>query len=224
MELKKRHGATVLGPAADRDRIPGIDVALGQGDRYKLGAAEFETLDTPGHTRGHVTYYFPDAKTAFTGAKNGGGVGAGPSQSRDFHPASHQRFTLPLPPTGDTLFSLGCGRFFEGTPAQMQVSLSKIARLPADTRIFCGHEYTASNAKFAASVDPDNEFLREWERKIEQARAAGRATVPSLLGDELQANPFLRPDSPAIRQALGVPPSASNEEALGAIRKAKDSF
>ena len=106
----------------------------------------------------------------------------------------------------------------------MQVSLSKIAQLPVDTRILCGHEYTASNAKFAASVDPDNEFLQEWKRKIEQARAAGKATVPSLLGDELLANPFLRPDSPAIRQALGVPPSASDDEALGAIRKAKDSF
>lgn len=137
-ELKARYGATVIGPAADRDRIPGIDVALRDGERYSLGAAEFLTLDTPGHTRGHVTYYFPGAKAMFS---------------------------------GDTLFSLGCGRFFEGTPAQMQASLDKLRGLPQDTRVFCGHEYTAGNARFAVSVDPDNEFLREWKGRIDAARA-----------------------------------------------------
>ncbi|KAL6767660.1 hypothetical protein ACKKBF_B36130 [Auxenochlorella protothecoides x Auxenochlorella symbiontica] len=188
-ELKARFGATVIGPAADRDRIPGIDVALRDGERYSLGAAEFLTLDTPGHTRGHVTYYFPSAKAMFS---------------------------------GDTLFSLGCGRFFEGTPAQMQASLDKLRGLPQDTRVFCGHEYTAGNARFAVSVDPDNEFLREWKGRIDAARAKGLPTVPSLLEDELEANPFLRPNSPAIRKSLGIPASASSAEALGAIRAAKD--
>lgn len=125
---------------------------------------------------------------------------------------------------GDTLFSLGCGRFFEGTPPQMYVSLQKIAALPPDTWIFCGHEYTASNAKFALSVDGGNEFLKEWKTRIDAARAAGKPTVPSLLGDELKANPFLRPNSEAIRKALHVPLEARPEQALGAIRSAKDHF
>lgn len=123
---------------------------------------------------------------------------------------------------GDTLFSLGCGRFFEGTPAQMQASLSKIAALPPDTRVFCGHEYTASNAAFAARVDGGNPFLREFKARVDAARARGEPTVPSLLGDELRANPFLRPNDPAIRAALGIPPEAPAAEALGAIRAAKD--
>lgn len=190
-ELKKRYGVTVVGPRADAARIPGIDVQLGDGDRYQLGDAELECFDTPGHTRGHVTFHFPASKALFP---------------------------------GDTLFSLGCGRLFEGTPAQMWASLSKLAPLPGDTRVFCAHEYTQGNAKFAAHVDGGNEDLQRMQEEIAAKRARGEPTVPSLLGDERKCNPFLRPDSPAIRAALGVAPGASNEEAFGAIRSAKDNF
>lgn len=189
--LKQEFGCTIVGPAADAGRIPGIDVQLKDGDRYKLGAAEFICYDTPGHTRGHVTFFFPASKALFP---------------------------------GDTLFSLGCGRLFEGTPAQMWDSLSKLLPLPGDTRVFCAHEYTASNAKFAAFVDDGNTDLQQMKADIDAKRARGEPTVPSLLGDEINCNPFLRPDSPAIRAKLGVPAGASNAEAFGAIRSAKDTF
>eukprot|EP00887_Chlorella_sp_A99_P006475 scaffold3.g6475.t1 len=190
-ELKRRYGCTVVGPAADRERIPGIDVALADGDRYPFGATELMCFDTPGHTRGHITFYCSEAQALFP---------------------------------GDTLFSLGCGRLFEGTPATMWASLSKLARLPPETRVYCAHEYTESNAKFAASIDPDNAALRKRIEEVTALRAAGQATVPSLLGEELAANPLLRPDDPVIRAALGVPPLASSAEAFGAVRAAKDRF
>ncbi|PSC76082.1 hydroxyacylglutathione hydrolase [Micractinium conductrix] len=190
-ELKKRFGVTIVGPAADAARIPGIDVQLKDGDRYSLGAAELQCFDTPGHTRGHVTFHFPASKALFP---------------------------------GDTLFSLGCGRLFEGTPAQMWASLSKFAPLPGDTRVYCAHEYTESNARFAVHVDAGNEDLKRMHADITAKRARQEPTVPSVLDDERKCNPFLRPDSPAIRAALGVPADASNDVAFGAIRAAKDTF
>lgn len=190
-ELKAKYGVTIVGPAADAARIPEIDVELKDGDRYQLGAAESECFDTPGHTRGHVTFHFPASKALFP---------------------------------GDTLFSLGCGRLFEGTPAQMWGSLSKMTPLPGDTRVFCAHEYTESNARFAVHLDGDNEDLKRMSAEITAKRAQQEPTVPSMLSDELKCNPFLRPDSPAIRASLGIPPGASNEEAFAAIRAAKDTF
>jgi hydroxyacylglutathione hydrolase len=93
--------------------------------------------------------------------------------------------------SGDTLFSLGCGRLLEGTPAEMFDSLRKLAALPGDTLVCCGHEYTESNARFALAVDPDNSALHMFVAKVEQLRAAGQPSVPSVLADELKANPFL---------------------------------
>lgn len=191
-ELKRLYGATVVGPAADRARIPGIDVALSDGDRYAFGGAgELVCLDTPGHTRGHVTFHFPDSKALFP---------------------------------GDTLFALGCGRLFEGTPEQMWASLSKLLPLPRDTQVYCAHEYTAGNARFAAVADPGNAALAARSEAVHAARAKGEPTVPSLLGEELDTNPFLRPDDPGVRAALGIPASASSAEAFGRIRAAKDNF
>jgi hydroxyacylglutathione hydrolase len=115
-------------------------------------------IETPGHTRGQINFFFADGDVLLS---------------------------------GDTLFSLGCGRLIEGTPAEMFDSLRKLAALPPDTLVCCGHEYTESNARFALAVDPNNAALHEFVAKVEQLRAAGQPSVPSVLGDELKANPFL---------------------------------
>lgn len=128
---------------------------------------------------------------------------------------------------GDTLFSLGCGRLFEGTPGQMQASLDRLARLPGDTRVCCGHEYTLANAAFAASVEPDNPALRRRTEEATAMRARGMPTLPSLLSDELAANPFLRCDVPAVRDAvaarLGRAP-VDRVETFAELRRWKDGF
>ena len=124
---------------------------------------------------------------------------------------------------GDTLFALGCGRLFEGTPAQMWASLAKYDGIPDDTRIYCGHEYTQSNARFAVTVDPENDALRERALAIDAARAAGEPTIPSTLGVERATNPFLRPGDPAIRRHLGMA-DRSDAEVFAEIRRRKDSF
>lgn len=191
LELKKSTGCTIVGPKADKDRIPGIDVALGDGDVWKFGEQDMQVFDTPGHTRGHITLYFPQGQSLFP---------------------------------GDTLFALGCGRLFEGDARTMWASLSKMMPLPRDTRVFCAHEYTQSNAKFAVTVDPDNTKLAERKQAIDSARAKGEATIPSLLGEELDTNPFLRAPDLAIRRTLGVSESAADWEAFAAVRRAKDNF
>src|SRR5919106_2689588 len=171
-ELKEATGCRIAGPKADAARIPGIDLGLAEGDRFALGDAEAQVFETPGHTSGHISYWFADAKALFC---------------------------------ADTLFSLGCGRVFEGTPAQMWDSLSKLAALPDDTLVYCAHEYTQSNARFALSVDPDNPALKERAAEVDRQRAADQPTVPTRLSAERAANPFLRVRDPAIRARLGMP-------------------
>ena len=151
-------GCKVVAAAADAHRLPKLDQAVKEGDTVTLGNATGRVIDTPGHTRGQINYFFP------------GG---------------------PILLSGDTLFSLGCGRLIEGTAAEMFDSLSKLAALPDDTLVCCGHEYTESNAKFALSVDPDNAALRARVDEARQQRARGVPTVPSRMGDEKRANPFL---------------------------------
>ena len=124
---------------------------------------------------------------------------------------------------GDTLFALGCGRMFEGTPVQFWTSLSKLKGLPADTRIYCGHEYTMGNLKFALSIDGNNAKLQARGRVIEGLRAENLPTVPSLLGEELETNPFLRCDDPSIAAAVGKP-GADPIEVFAAVRSGKDNF
>ncbi len=128
---------------------------------------------------------------------------------------------------GDTLFSLGCGRLFEGTPAQMLASLDTLAALPADTQVCCGHEYTLANAAFAQVVDPDNPALRRRTEDATAMRSAGQPTLPSTLADEVACNPFLRADAPAIRAAvterLGHEP-ADRIETFAELRRWKDGF
>jgi len=189
-ELKARHGVTVVGPKADEDRIPGIDVALGDGDVYSLGTIETQVFDVPGHTRGHVAYYMADAGAAFV---------------------------------GDTIFALGCGRLFEGTAAQMWASIQKLMQLPDTTKLYCAHEYTQSNARFALSVDPDNAQLMQRAAEIDTLRARGEPTVPTTIGLEKATNPFLRPDAASLRATLDMV-AADNVAVFAETRTRKDNF
>jgi len=125
--------------------------------------------------------------------------------------------------TGDTLFAMGCGRLFEGTPAMMWTSLSKLMHLPDETRIFCGHEYTLNNGRFALSIEPQNAALVSRMRDVEAARARNLPTIPSSLGLEKKTNPFLRPDSAEIRRSLDLE-DADDVTVFGEMRKRKDSF
>ncbi|MGQ0662201.1 MAG: hydroxyacylglutathione hydrolase [Pseudomonadota bacterium] len=190
LALKERTGCTIVGPAADRARIPGIDIALADGESYAFGREIARVLDIPGHTRGHIALWFEAAEALFC---------------------------------GDTLFTLGCGRLFEGTPAQMWTSLGKLKRLPGTTRVYCGHEYTQSNARFALSVDPDNAELRARAARVDAARARGLPTVPATLAEECRTNPFLRADQPALARWVGAP-EGDPVAIFAAIRSAKDRF
>lgn len=124
---------------------------------------------------------------------------------------------------GDTLFSIGCGRLFEGTPAQMWTSLQKLLALPDDTRVYCAHEYTQSNGRFAVTMEPGNAALAARVAEVAALRAAGRPTVPSTIGLEKATNPFLRPASPELRATLGMP-AAHDSDVLGETRRRKDRF
>jgi hydroxyacylglutathione hydrolase len=190
LALKARTGCTIVGPRADAARIPGLDVAVGEGDTVTLGAQRATVHDTPGHTRGHIVYHFAEAQVAFV---------------------------------GDTLFALGCGRLFEGTPGQMWSSLQKILRWPADTRLYCAHEYTASNARFALTVEPQNAALRARAEAVAKLRAAGTPTVPSTLAEEKATNPFLRAASAELRATIGLA-EAPDVEVFAKTRALKDAF
>lgn len=190
-ELQERTGCRVAGPAGERDAIPGIGLELAEGDRFALGEARATIFETPGHTRGHISYWFEESGALFC---------------------------------ADTLFSLGCGRLFEGSAEQMWSSLQKLAALPDETRVYCGHEYTLANARFALSVDPDNAALKDRAAEVERLRAEGKPTVPSRLGVEKAANPFLRPGDPELRRRLGMQEGASDAAVFGEIRRRKDAF
>ena len=190
LEIKQATGCTIVGPKPDRDRIPGIDVEVDDGDRYSFGRADAEVFFVPGHTRGHIAYWFAGSNALFC---------------------------------GDTLFALGCGRLFEGTPEQMWASLSRLRALPPETRVYCAHEYTQANARFALSVDGGNHALVERAEEIDRTRAAGRPTVPSTLGQEVATNPFLRADDPGLAAAIGLA-GAEPVEVFAEVRQRKDNF
>ena len=196
-ELARAMGAReVVGHASDQGRIPGQTRLVEVGDTLVLGVLRVCVLHLPGHTLGAVAYHVTE------GADDAGGVVF----------------------TGDTLFLAGCGRLFEGTPPMMHASLAKLAALPPTTRVFCGHEYTQSNLRFAAHVEPGNAAIADRARRAVELRSAGAPTVPGTVADELATNPFLRVRSPEIRRTLAIPDDADDGAALGAIRKAKDQF
>ena len=157
-EVRAHFNCKVVGAAADAHRLPKLDVALKEGDIVALGNARGQVIETPGHTRGQINFFFPEG---------------------------------PVLLSGDTLFSLGCGRLIEGTAGEMFESLAKLAALPGNTLVCCGHEYTESNAKFALTVDPNNSALQARVAEVRKQRAAGQPSVPSLMSDECAANPFL---------------------------------
>lgn len=121
----------------------------------------------------------------------------------------------------DSLFALGCGRLFEGTAAQMWETLRRFSTLPDETRVFCGHEYTLSNARFAVTVDPENAALKDRAAQIEALRAKGAPTIPSTIGQEKATNPFMRADQPAVQAAVGLP-GADAAAVFAEIRRRKD--
>jgi len=184
----------VCGFATDEGRIPGQTRFLETGDTVTVGKVTATITHVPGHTLGAIAYFVK-------------GDGAPPAVF-----------------TGDTLFLAGCGRLFEGTPAQMQTSMAFFASLPGDTRVFCGHEYTQANLRFAAHVEPSNADIATAAKAAERTRGEGTPTVPGTIAHELATNPFMRVRSPEIRRTLGVAAGASDADALGAIRSAKDSF
>ncbi|KAL8196118.1 hypothetical protein R6Q57_025118 [Mikania cordata] len=186
VDLKARYGAKV-----NRDRIPGIDISLNDGDTWMFAGHEVQVIATPGHTKGHISFYFPASGAIFT---------------------------------GDTLFSLSCSKLFEGTPEQMHMSLEKLLLLPENINIYCGHEYTLSNSKFALSVEPGNEELQSYAANIVNLCKKQLPTIPTTLKKEKLCNPFLRTSSQEIRRMLSIPADASDAEALGMIRQAKDMF
>ena len=179
-----------------RETVPQPCQAQNEGDVVEAMGLRFEVIDVPGHTSGHIAFF----------NRAGGGE--------------------PIVFCGDTLFSAGCGKLFEGTPAQMHDSLSKLAALPDATRVCCGHEYTLSNLKFAHAVEPGNAEIVNHIERCKALRAVGKPTVPSPIGRERRINPFLRtaePDVIAAALAHGAAAS-SGSEVLAAIRTWKNEF
>ncbi|WP_353674171.1 hydroxyacylglutathione hydrolase [Synechocystis sp. LKSZ1] len=191
--LKQFSGLTIYGGAEDQGRIPGQSIFLADGDRVTFADREAQVFFVPGHTRAHIAYYFPPSTATEPG----------------------ELFC------GDTIFAGGCGRLFEGTPAQMVQSIGRLRALPDNTRVWCAHEYTLGNLKFALTVEPDNTDLQERYAQVNQARQRDEATVPSWLGTEKRTNPFLRWDSPAIQQAMA---QKEPERVFARLRGLKDHF
>ena len=190
LKLKEKYSAKVLGFELDKNRIPGIDILLKEGKLYKIGNLEFEVIFTPGHTAGHIAFYFRKEKIVFT---------------------------------GDTLFSLGCGRIFEGNHKDMLNSLNKLKALPPETKIFCGHEYTASNLNFCLNYDPDNILLKEKSIIISSKLKNNQPSIPTLIGDEIKTNVFLRCNEPIIKEKLKLK-DCSDLEIFTKLRDLKDTF
>ena len=175
-KLKAKYGASVVGYEGDKERIPGIDILVNDQETWIYKNFEAKVIHIPGHTLGHICFYFYKDESVFT---------------------------------GDTLFSLGCGRIFEGTYTQMFDSLMKLKELPKNTKIFCGHEYTLQNSKFCMTHDRNNENLRAKLSDIKIKLKAGLSTIPSTIKDELECNIFLR---------------SNNVETFSKLRDLKDNF
>lgn len=185
--------AVVYGGTEDRGRIPGQQVFLQEGDRVQFGDREADVLFVPGHTKAHIAYYFPPVQSG---------------ESGDLF-------------CGDTLFAGGCGRLFEGSPTQMVNSLSKIRALPDNTWVWCAHEYTLKNLQFAQTVDDQNSELQQRYSMVQAMRQRSEATVPSILGEEKQTNPFLRWDQPALQAKVK---SQDPIQTFARLRGMKDQF
>lgn len=182
------------------ERIPGPVVGVREGDVVPVLGLELQVFDVPGHTAGHVAYHWPGDATQ-----------------------------APVLFCGDTLFSAGCGRLFEGTAAQMHASLAKLAALPGGTRVCCAHEYTLSNLRFAQAVEPDNADIAHHREHCEALRREGRPTLPSKIEVERRINPFLRCGVPAVARAAhdhdaALAADAPAADVLAVLREWKNRF
>jgi len=175
-KLKEKYGASVVGYEGDKERIPGIDILVNDQETWIYKNFKAKIIHIPGHTLGHICFYFYKDESVFT---------------------------------GDTLFSLGCGKIFEGTHTQMFNSLMKLKELPKSTKVFCGHEYTLQNSNFCMAHDENNENLKAKLNDIKIKLKAGLPTIPSTIKDELECNIFLR---------------SNNVETFSKLRDLKDNF
>ena len=190
IQLKKKYNSKILGFIGDKDRIPGIDIFLKENQYQKIGGLLFKVIFIPGHTRGHIAFYFEKEKVVFT---------------------------------GDTLFSLGCGRVFEGTHVDMLNSLNKLRILPPETKVYCGHEYTKTNLDFCLKYDTNNTFLKVKSKEINSKLKNNLATMPTTIGEEIKTNIFLRCNDNHIKQSLNLK-DASDKEIFTKLRDLKDAF
>jgi hydroxyacylglutathione hydrolase len=189
-ELKKKYNSKVLGFENDKNRIPQIDTVLKDNQESKIGTLNFTTIFIPGHTRGHVAFYFKKERVVFS---------------------------------GDTLFSLGCGRVFEGTYKQMFQSLNKLKNLPGETKVYCGHEYTFKNLEFCLKFNPNNDFLKKKKDDIKLSLKNKKPTIPSTIADEIKANIFFRVNDPDVKKAINLE-NSPDIEIFTKLRDLKDNF
>lgn len=190
IELQKLYNSKIIGFIGDKHRIPGINITLNDGEKFDFGKSIVKIIHIPGHTSGHICFFFEKEKIAFT---------------------------------GDTLFSLGCGRIFEGDHKQMLSSLNKIKKLPAKTKIYCGHEYTLKNAEFCMKYDAKNMDLINHFKKVSELRLKNLPTVPSTLEEELKSNIFLRCDQNDLKIKLNME-NADDYKVFTKVRDLKDTF
>ena len=189
-ELKQKHRCRVVAPHGEAGKIPLVDETVREGDKVSVGKLSANVIETPGHTAGHITYWFHADRLAFA---------------------------------GDTLFSIGCGRVIEGTPEMMWTSLKKLRDLPGDTKVYCGHEYTLANIKFAQTIEPGNAALVARAKEAARQIAAGEPTIPTTISEETAANVFLRADQPAVAAAVGLS-GKSAAEVFAEVRARKNKF
>ena len=190
IELQKLYNSKIIGFIGDKHRIPGINITLNDGEKFNFGKSIVKIIHIPGHTSGHICFFFEKEKIAFT---------------------------------GDTLFSLGCGRIFEGDHKQMLSSLNKIKKLPAKTKIYCGHEYTLKNAEFCMKYDANNMDLINHFKKVSELRLKNLPTVPSTLEEELKSNIFLRCDQNDLKIKLNME-NGDDYKVFKKVRDLKDTF
>ena len=190
LELKKKYNCKIIGNEKDKERIPGINIFLNEGDNFSVGESKSIVMAVSGHTIGHICFHFPEDKLIFC---------------------------------GDTLFSLGCGRLFEGSPGVMVESLLKLRSLPNETKIYCAHEYTLQNALFALSLEPENEAIKRKIIQIKDLRSKNLSTIPSTLAEEKKLNPFLKFDDKNFLNSIGLNELSSTDN-FRIIRTMKDNF
>jgi hydroxyacylglutathione hydrolase len=190
LRLKELFGCKIIGPKAEADKIPGIDITVSGGEKFMWANREVFVHACPGHTSGHIAFGIPSELSLFA---------------------------------GDTIFAMGCGRVIEGTLNEMYQSVNQFKTLPPDTKIYCGHEYTEANCKFALTLEPGNKHLQDRSHLVAAQRSRGEMTCPTTIADELRTNPYLRCDSPEIRKTLGMG-KATDADVFAEIRTRKNNF